>query len=231
MSAGAIRPSHRRVLRAAGRTLNSMAISKSLVSPSMRMTKPCPSFPKARRPIPSASPEQKFNSPPAATPKPRWSSDWKKKNRTPLNLRVHHLGHPGSQLRRTGWQELPRDGHWGSCHRCHDGIVPQPHEPRLHERMEDELDLVAGGDKNWRDMLGEFYGRFSNSLEKPRINPTSGRLKPAKWSVPRMRRHHRLPLGQERKILTCTCYPDCKWACPSTRRQSHRARTSGHRVP
>ena len=42
------------------------------------------------------------------------------------------------------------------------------------KRMEDELDLVAGGDKNWRDMLGEFYGRFSNSLRKPRINPTSG---------------------------------------------------------
>ena len=33
-----------------------------------------------------------------------------------------------------------------------------------YERMEDELDLVAGG-QNWRDMLGEFYGRFSSSLE------------------------------------------------------------------
>ena len=59
---------------------NSMAISKSLVSPSMRMTKPCPSFPRARRPIPSASdPNKNSAAPPAATPKPRWSSGWKKK--------------------------------------------------------------------------------------------------------------------------------------------------------
>ena len=86
------------------------------------------------------------------------------------------------------------------------------------KRMEDELDLVAGGDKNWRDMLGEFYGRFSNSLEEAQNQPNvRAELKPAKWACPECGGTTAYRLGKSGKFLTCTCYPDCKWACPIDR--------------
>ena len=107
-------------------------------------------------------PEQKFSSPPAATPKPRWSATGRRRDRTALHLRLHHLGHPRSQLCRTRWQNFHATDIGEAVTDVMMASFPNLMTSTTRS-MEDELDLVAGGDKNWRDMLGEFYGRFSSS--------------------------------------------------------------------
>ncbi|MBI5143063.1 MAG: type I DNA topoisomerase [Nitrospirae bacterium] len=82
-------------------------------------------------------------------------------------------------------------------------------------RMENELDLVEEGTMKWVDVVKDFYGPFSEKLEKAgeikRVKPEdkeTGEVcdKCGKPMVERWGRHGR--------FIACTGYPDCKNAKP-----------------
>ena len=79
-------------------------------------------------------------------------------------------------------------------------------------RMEEELDMIEEGKIPWRDTMKEFYGPFSESLEKAKKDmknvkaeetPTDvlcekcGKMMVIKW-------------GRKGKFLACSGYPECK---------------------
>ena len=85
-------------------------------------------------------------------------------------------------------------------------------------RMEGELDRIAQKSLDWREMLGEFYGRFSTSLEKAQSQPNvRAELTPARWACPECGSRTAYRMGKSGRFLTCGGYPDCKWACPIDR--------------
>ena len=76
--------------------------------------------------------------------------------------------------------------------------------------------MVAGGDKNWRDMLGEFYGRFSNSLEAQNQPNVRAELKPAKWACPECGGTTAYRLGKAENSSLARVIPITSGLAPST---------------
>jgi DNA topoisomerase-1 len=82
-------------------------------------------------------------------------------------------------------------------------------------RMEEELDEIADNQKNWVDVLREFYGPFekdvehaSRSIEKIEVNeeigeacPTCGKPLIVRW-------------GRFGKFIGCSDFPKCRYTRP-----------------
>jgi DNA topoisomerase-1 len=83
-------------------------------------------------------------------------------------------------------------------------------------RLEEELDEVAEGDREWVEVIGEFYGPFSKRLEAAAENMPE--LKPEPELLDRecpecgnqlMIRH-----GRYGKFIGCSNFPDCRHTEP-----------------
>lgn len=82
--------------------------------------------------------------------------------------------------------------------------------------MEDDLDLIAGGEKEWRTMMKEFYTPFSKKLEEVE---GADRVK-----IPVEDTQEECPLchegtivvrtGKFGKFFSCSRFPDCKFTKP-----------------
>lgn len=81
--------------------------------------------------------------------------------------------------------------------------------------MEDNLDLIEVGDKNWKLILKEFYDGFSEALEKAEKN-----LEGSKVDLPveetdevcdNCGKNMIVKMGRFGKFLACPGYPDCKF--------------------
>jgi len=85
--------------------------------------------------------------------------------------------------------------------------------------MEGDLDLVASGDKEWVDVVSEFWKPFSALLEKKERE-----LKREEFTVleetsercPECGKNLIIKLGKYGKFLSCSGFPDCKYARPYT---------------
>lgn len=80
--------------------------------------------------------------------------------------------------------------------------------------MEDDLDKIEAGQRNWRDTLGEFYGDFSDTLETAEKD-----LEGKYFRVPSEETDEvcelcgkpmAIKLGRFGKFLACTGFPECK---------------------
>jgi DNA topoisomerase-1 len=85
--------------------------------------------------------------------------------------------------------------------------------------LEDRLDIVAQGDINWIDMLHDFYGRFSKRLETAyeEMPHAKAETKPAIYKCPSCGSRTEYRFGKNGRFLSCTSYPDCKYAAPIDR--------------
>ena len=85
--------------------------------------------------------------------------------------------------------------------------------------MEERLDKVEEDHINWREMLGEFYTRFSTSLERAHEEMTHAKAEtqPAKYTCPRCGAQTYYRFGKNGRFLSCTQYPDCDYAAPIDR--------------
>tara|TARA_B100001059_G_scaffold203825_1_gene212740 strand:+ start:12134 stop:14725 length:2592 start_codon:yes stop_codon:yes gene_type:complete len=80
--------------------------------------------------------------------------------------------------------------------------------------MEADLDKIASGAANWSEMLKEFYGPFTEALEFAYENMTHAKAEtePARYACPTCDARTEYRLGKNGRFLSCTDYPDCKFA-------------------
>ena len=83
-------------------------------------------------------------------------------------------------------------------------------------QMEDNLDEVARGEREWHAMLGEFYGPFSETVKKAAENMES--LKPPPEPTDEVCEKCGQPMvirsGRFGRFLSCSGFPKCKNAGP-----------------
>ncbi len=82
--------------------------------------------------------------------------------------------------------------------------------------MENELDAVANGDKQWVPVIREFYDPFSAILDK--VQETSARVKVEVETTDEVCPNDGSPLvvriGKFGRFLACSKFPDCKFTKP-----------------
>ena len=98
--------------------------------------------------------------------------------------------------------------------------------PRLMDlsytrQLEEELDKIEDEHLDWIEMLEQFYGRFSKSLEKAHEEMTHAKaeIKPApeEYRCETCDSSLVYRFGKNGRFLSCSTYPDCNYACPCDR--------------
>ncbi len=81
---------------------------------------------------------------------------------------------------------------------------------RYTARMEEELDDIEDGTRDWRDAMGEFYERFMKDLEGAETNMTNIKRmeKPTDLLCDKCGKPLVVKWGQHGSFLACTGYPD-----------------------
>jgi DNA topoisomerase-1 len=102
--------------------------------------------------------------------------------------------------------------------------------------MESELDQVEEDHLDWVEMLHRFYGPFRESLEeameslshaKAETQPAPDEYRCGNCGAPTVYR-----FGKNGRFLSCSQYPDCKWASPIDREgRPQEAETTGVACP
>ncbi|CAK7020927.1 MAG: DNA topoisomerase 1 [Desulfovibrio sp.] len=85
-------------------------------------------------------------------------------------------------------------------------------------QMEDSLDKVADGEKNWVKLLDTFTGEFNPTLEQ--AAQAMGNVKggiPAGLACPQCGKDTVIKFGKAGPFLACTGYPDCSFTSNFTR--------------
>ena len=82
--------------------------------------------------------------------------------------------------------------------------------------MERELDLIEEEQHDWVKMLREFYGPFKDNLEHAHENVQHAKAvtEPAEHECPTCGAGTMYRFGKNGKFLSCSRYPDCKYAAP-----------------
>ena len=85
--------------------------------------------------------------------------------------------------------------------------------------LEERLDLIESDHRDWRSMLGDFYGRFSSSLEHAHENLMHARAvtRPAPFACPECGSTTSYRFGKNGRFLSCSAYPECDYAAPVDR--------------
>ena len=85
--------------------------------------------------------------------------------------------------------------------------------------LEERLDKIESERNDWREMLGDFYGSFSSSLEHAHENLKHARAvtRPAIFACPKCSATTCYRFGKNGRFLSCTAYPDCDYAAPVDR--------------
>ncbi len=78
--------------------------------------------------------------------------------------------------------------------------------------MEEDLDEIAGGDREWVGVLREFYGTFAKDLDKAERQMESVNLKaePAGIDCDKCGRPMVIKHGRYGRFIACTGYPECR---------------------
>ena len=86
-------------------------------------------------------------------------------------------------------------------------------------KMEAELDEIEDASKDWRGLLREFYDPFREKLEEAHESMTHAKAEtePAEYECPTCGAPTCYRFGKNGRFLSCTRYPDCKYAAPIDR--------------
>jgi len=82
--------------------------------------------------------------------------------------------------------------------------------------LEEELDKVAEGEKNWRKVVGEFYSEFEPALNQAIVELPKTKPEPEKVGRPCPECGRDLIIRQGRfgKFISCSGFPGCKYTEP-----------------
>jgi DNA topoisomerase-1 len=82
--------------------------------------------------------------------------------------------------------------------------------------MEEQLDRIEEQHIDWLGVLDEFYGPFRDNLEtaKVQMKHAKAEVVPSEYKCPKCSKPMVYRFGKNGKFLSCSAYPDCKFACP-----------------
>ena len=82
--------------------------------------------------------------------------------------------------------------------------------------MEEELDGIANGEKEWVKVVSEFYGKFSPELEHARkeMPETKAELEKIGRSCPKCEHDLVIRWGRFGKFISCSNFPECRYTEP-----------------
>jgi len=82
--------------------------------------------------------------------------------------------------------------------------------------MEDQLDKIEEQHLDWLGVLQEFYGPFKQNLDTAtaEMKHAKAEVAPSDYTCPRCSQPLVYRFGKRGKFLSCSAYPDCKFACP-----------------
>jgi len=82
--------------------------------------------------------------------------------------------------------------------------------------MEEQLDKIEEQDLEWHSVLNEFYGPFSENLEKAtkKMKHAKAETTPSEYTCTKCGKPMVYRFGKNGKFLSCSAYPDCKFASP-----------------
>ena len=86
--------------------------------------------------------------------------------------------------------------------------------------METQLDEIESEHKDWRQTLHEFYDPFKLKLERAHETMTHAKAEqePAPYDCPTCGSATVYRFGKNGRFLSCSTYPDCKYAAPINRK-------------
>jgi DNA topoisomerase-1 len=86
-------------------------------------------------------------------------------------------------------------------------------------KMEGQLDAVEEHHQDWVQMLQEFYGPFKDELAKAheQLGHAKAEFMPAPYKCPECQAPTIYRFGKSGRFLSCSRYPDCKYAAPIDR--------------
>ncbi len=82
--------------------------------------------------------------------------------------------------------------------------------------MEEQLDKIEEQHLNWINVLNEFYGPFKKDLENAGKEMVHAKAEttPSEYTCPQCGKQLEYRFGKNGKFLSCSGYPDCKFASP-----------------
>ncbi len=81
--------------------------------------------------------------------------------------------------------------------------------------MEDELDAISRGEKQWQPVLNEFWGPFRALLdEKANVSRAEATSEALDEACPQCGKPLFLKLGRHGRFVACSGYPDCNYTRP-----------------
>lgn len=97
-----------------------------------------------------------------------------------------------------------------------DEYFPQIMEIAFTRQMEEQLDQIEEQHLDWVRVLKEFYGPFQANLTTAaaEMKHAKAEATPSEYKCPDCGRQLMYKFGKNGKFLSCSGYPDCKFACP-----------------
>jgi DNA topoisomerase I len=85
--------------------------------------------------------------------------------------------------------------------------------------MEEQLDKIEEQHLDWLGVLREFYGPFKETLETAtaEMKHAKAEVTPSEYKCPKCGKELVYRFGKNGKFLSCSNYPECKFACPCDR--------------
>jgi DNA topoisomerase-1 len=82
--------------------------------------------------------------------------------------------------------------------------------------MESELDSIEDKHLNWIEVLHKFYGPFKKRLDEAteQMKHAKAETTPSEYDCPECGSQLVYRFGRNGRFLSCSKYPDCKYACP-----------------
>ncbi len=97
-----------------------------------------------------------------------------------------------------------------------DEFFPRIMDIAFTRQMEEQLDRIEEQHLDWVCVLKEFYGPFKTNLETAtaEMKHAKAETTPSEYNCPECGRQLLYKFGKNGKFLSCSGYPECKFACP-----------------
>lgn len=115
-----------------------------------------------------------------------------------------------------------------------DEFFPQVMDVAFTRHMEEQLDKIEEQHLDWVSVLDEFYGPFTENLEKAteEMKHAKAETQPSEYTCPECQKAMVYRFGKNGRFLSCSDYPTCKYACPCDKEGKMVAETeSEHKCP
>jgi DNA topoisomerase-1 len=100
--------------------------------------------------------------------------------------------------------------------------------------MEAQLDKIEEHNLEWKSVLEEFYGPFKENLDNAaeEMKHAKAEMVPSEYKCPKCGKDMVYRFGKNGRFLSCSDYPNCKYACPCDREgRMKEEKQSEHKCP